>query len=114
MNDDVTALDVVFEHCKRVAARELEVLLDLDLDPLVSQRVAQRLAIVAELVRDAGKKELDVRQSPPPALWPWRQCGMEDRVRQRAGRRPPGLGTSARNARFKADFLCFAAIMQLY
>ena len=67
MNDDVATLDVVFEHRERVAARKLEVFLDLDLDPLMGQRVPQRLAIGAELVRHTGEKEFvsaDSRRRP--------------------------------------------------
>src|SRR5260370_4325703 len=84
MNHDVAALDIGFEHSERVAAQRLEILLDLDLDIRPRQRAAQVVAIVAELVRHTGEKYVYVRHSPPPALWPWPQCGMADRVRQRA------------------------------
>jgi hypothetical protein len=53
-----------------VSPPSLEILLDLDLDIRPRQRPAQFIAIVAELVRHTGQKELDVRHSPPPALWP--------------------------------------------
>ena len=96
MHDDIAALDVVFQQGERVAAAILKILLDLDFDIRSRQRAAQRVAIVAELVRHAGEKEFDVRHSPPPALWPRPQCGMVGRVRQRRatpvvllGIRPP-------------------------
>src|ERR1700722_642640 len=91
MNHDVGGLDIGFEHSEHVAAQRLEILLDLDLDIRPRQRAAQFVAVAAELVRHAGEKELYVRHSPLPALWPWPQCGMADRVRQRAGdaRRAP-------------------------
>ena len=84
MHDDVAALDIIFEHGERVAAPRLEVFLDFDFDIRSRQRTAQRVAIIAEFVRYTREKELDVRHSPPPALWPWPQCGMVGRLRQRA------------------------------
>jgi hypothetical protein len=67
MNNDVATLDIGPQDSERIAAERLEILLDLDLDIRPRQRAAQFVAIVAELVRDAGEKELDVRHSPPPA-----------------------------------------------
>ena len=90
MHDDVAVLDIGFQHGERIAAEVLKILLDLDLDVRPRQGAAQRVAIVAELVRHAGEKELNVRHSPPPALRPWHQCGMAGRGRQRAGRRAYG------------------------
>jgi hypothetical protein len=87
MDDDVAVCHVLFEHGERIAAEVLKILLDLDLDIGSRQRAAQRVAIVAELVGYAGKKELDVRHSPPPASWPRRECGMSGRVRQSARHR---------------------------
>ena len=79
MDDGVAAFDVIFEHGQRVAAGGTEILLDLDLDPSVGQRMAQRLAIGAELISHAGEKQFYVRHSPPPASWPCGECGMSRR-----------------------------------
>jgi hypothetical protein len=68
MDDDVAALDISFQKGERVAAHRLEVFLDLDLDIGSRQRAAQFVAIVAELVRHAGKERLHVRHSTPPRV----------------------------------------------
>ena len=67
--------------------RPFELLLDLGLDIRVaSARRRSASRYIAELVRYTGEKELNVRHSPPPALWPRSQCGMPPRVRK--GRAP--------------------------
>jgi hypothetical protein len=54
MHDDVAALDVLLQHGESIAAEVLKLLLDFDFDIESRQRAAQRVAIVAELVRHAG------------------------------------------------------------
>ncbi len=71
MHDRFALRDVVFEHMQRVAAERLEVLLDFDLDVRPSQRVAERVAVGPELVRDAGNEKSDA---------PVRHSGLQSRV----------------------------------
>src|SRR5271166_5243261 len=83
MHDRVAALDIGFEHGERVAAGQLEILLDLDLDVRPRQCMAQAFAIGAELIRHAGEKQFYVRHSPPPASWPWRMWHIATRAAKR-------------------------------
>ena len=53
MDDRLALVDIVFEHLQRVAAEGLEILLDFYLDVWPRQRLAQHIAIRAELVGDA-------------------------------------------------------------
>lgn len=64
MDNDIAALDIGLQHGERIAAGRLKILLDLDPDIVPRQRVAQCVAIVAELIRHTGKKQF--RHSPPP------------------------------------------------
>jgi hypothetical protein len=113
MHDDVATLDIVFQHGERVAAAILKILLDLDLDIRPRQRAAQCVAI-AELFRHAGEKELDVRHSHAArvmALVPMWHGGAGS---AKGGATPVVLMGIRRHCPLKANFLCFAAIMQLY
>ena len=56
MHDDVAARQVFFEHSERIAAKRLEILLNLDLDVRPRERAAQVVAIVAELIRNTEEK----------------------------------------------------------
>ena len=68
MHDRFALSDIVFEHAQRIAAEQLEILLDFDLDVRPGQRSAQSVTVAAELVGDAGEEKFDAvaRHRPPP------------------------------------------------